>query len=111
MKIPLTKREYLGETNIHVFENLETKELLSVECTDEEYKNLSLPNPINPQMEGYVWKYSAGEIIKVDTPKIEIQEGEYCYIGDKIFTLIRDNGKLKVGEFTEEELNNYGYSI
>ena len=111
-KILLTKREYLGKTNIHVFENTETKEILPVECTDEEYKSLSLPNPTNPQMEEYIWKYSAGEIIKVDTPKIEIQEGEYCLIGGNIFTILRDkDGRLKVGEFTEQEINTYGYSI
>ena len=82
MEIQLTKREYLGEGYYHFFEGKDGKEV-TVECTQEEYEALALPNPTNPTRKDCVWKFSAGGTIKVDTPSGFLGENEYCIKGDE----------------------------
>ena len=77
-QIQLTKRNYLGVGYVHIFTNNKTGDDVGVECTQEEYAALSLPNAVNPTLEGHTWSHSAGGTIKVDSPTTLLGENEYC---------------------------------
>jgi len=91
-KITLTKRNYLGEGWVHIFKNDKTGDEVVVECTEEEYKALALPNPTNPTLEGHTWTHSAGGTVKVDSPTSLLSENEYCEIDGK-YTVVTRNSK------------------
>lgn len=99
-KTLLTKREYLGEGNYHTFKNSETNDLLIVWCSDEEYKNLSLPEATKPILEGYEWISSSGGAVKVDSPSGLLEEGGFFLEDNKYYVF----GEM--GAMSEEEFNS-----
>lgn len=77
-KIKLTKRNYLGEGYVNIFQNLTTGEKTIIPTTKEFYE--SIPNLTEdqlPKMEGCVW-YAEGGTIAVDTPNSKLGDKEYC---------------------------------
>lgn len=101
MKIKLTKREYLGEGYVHYFENDDTGEIVTEECTKQQYDNLSKNKPVNPQMDGHTWQQSVGGTIKVDTPSSLLGLNEYADLGEKL-AVVDERGDYK--KITKEKV-------
>lgn len=91
MKIKLTKREYVGKGYYYNFKNIETGLYSAVECTEEDYAKLALPNAINPTLEGHVFTSADGGTIKVDSPSGILELNEYTEMEGKYFVVGLDN--------------------
>jgi hypothetical protein len=115
MKEELIKRNYLGEGYVHFFVNDETGEEAIVECTQEDYDALALPNAVNPTLKGHTWLQSHGKTIKVDTPTTILSKGEYCEFDGGAYVVPKDGkpGKVELAELvnTFSIAEDYGNSI
>jgi len=99
-KITLTKKEYLGEGYIHIFEN-QNGERVNIPCDKEDYDNLETSKPT---LEGYTWLSSAGGTVKVDTDDTVLAVGQYTQIADKYVVCESTEFGVMNKEYTLEEL-------
>lgn len=105
-KIPLTKRQYLGQGCVHIFTNDKTGELAVVPTSQEEYDSLALANPSNPTLEGHTWVQSQCGT-KVDSPTTLLGENEYCEIGGKYEVVVKDTkGEYKLHKLEKKHIVN-----
>lgn len=81
--VKLVEVPYLGEGYFHWFRNNETQELVSEECTEEEYNAMigEAGALNNPTKKGHTWLYSWGGTVKVDTPSGFLSEGQFTRRG------------------------------
>lgn len=102
MTIKLTERTYLGPGYYHWFKNKKTGEVLTVECTQEEYERMGRPGgaQYNPILPGHTWMASGGGTVKVDTPSGFLGVNEFTKIGEKVCVNITDgvNSKSFIGD-------------
>lgn len=109
-KLPIVKKEYLGEGYFHFFKNNLNGEIKKVETTKDIYTAMTgvdgyKHNP-TPE-EGWVWTQSAGGVIKVDTPTKELSENEGTVIEDRYWVCLKDeNGDLLTFDYSQEDFNN-----
>lgn len=114
-KIKLTKREYLGEGYIHIFEHVETGERMYTSFDKETYlkmigENGSDFNPETPA--GYKWTGSMGGTIKVDSPTTLLADKEYTILEDKFLVAHKNEfDAVSISELTKVEFDNTYESI
>lgn len=100
-KIKLTKREYIGEGNYHTFKNKKTQNEVIVWCSDEEYKNLSLPNSTPPILDGHDWISSSGGAFKVNSFTGLLEEKEF-FINNNYYYVFGEMEALNEEEFNSK---------
>lgn len=90
-EITLTKRNFVGYSNFHIFVNDKTGEEVGIECTNEEYAQLGSVKDVQvtPTLEGHTWKCSLGGALKVDSVDGLMREGEYTEHEGKAYVTSR----------------------
>jgi len=90
-EMTLTKRNFVGYSNFHIFINDETGEEVGIECAAEEYAQLGSVKDvqITPTLDGHTWKCSLGGAMKVDSVDGLMREGEYTENGGKAYITSR----------------------
>lgn len=85
------KVKYIGTQFIHKFSSGE--DIKYITCSNEEFKNIKE----KPSLEGYVYQYTVGGMIEVDTPNKLLGEGETTEIeGNIIVSCVENNGEVKI---------------
>lgn len=83
--ITLTKRQYIGEGEVRVFENNHTGEQLVISITTEEYQQKEVSCPM-----GFKLLYSASGVVKLDTEKILPQIGDWWEVDGQNYVCIEN---------------------
>ncbi len=94
MEFKLTKKEYLGRPSYRFFKHNKTGEMLKIETTKEEYDSVEQQNE-QPVRRGYTWVYSVGDVIKVDNPNGDLENGQYCDFEDGYFVFVYNDKTQK----------------
>jgi hypothetical protein len=79
-KIELTKVNIVGRKWFNVFK-MDDDSFKEIETTEEDFRQQSQKNPINPIIDGGIF-HSSYERYKLDTPSGDLEDGQYCDNGD-----------------------------
>lgn len=92
VEVKLTRRNFVGISNFHLFTNDTTGETVPVETTEQEYHRLGEKggSRFNPVLDGHTWRYSVGGAIKVDTPNGLMGDKEYVIVDDRAYVSLKD---------------------
>lgn len=108
MPITLTKRNYVGQGYVHIFQNNKTGEILNVPCTQEIYEAMGKEGgeKFNPTLVGYTWISSVGDVAITDSPDLLIKEGEYYEKDNKYVVMQKYNFLPYVSKVTTDKITN-----
>lgn len=103
-KIKLTKKEYLGKGYFYTFKKKDEEKFFIEYCSEEDYNKLSLPNAVNPTLEGCDFVSASGGSVKVDTPTGVLDENEYCEVDGKYAVCINTKKFGLITSFVEKDI-------
>lgn len=96
----LTLKQYVKNGYVHNFVD-ENGNAKTIETNEADFNNSTIP-----ELEGFTYLNSQGEIIIVDSPNVVLQENEYTIINNTYYVCTKNEYGLKVTEYSEEEFNN-----